>query len=428
MLLEITLVLAMLGGGNPAPQATPQSELAAAISDYNAMPASEAKYARYLTLYAADRPEVEKTLFFWVNSLSNQRVLKLPIKLSDTLYRVDLRDYGWSLESWAAVAAEDPYYNGAYGNLIVRGDWFIVQTSDGTRSPSYYRLLYGLGKEPKNADEFRKFWAADVNLARQQGAEVGAVVDTDDSIVALHNRIIAQIRTVNGWYWQSFDTNADSGKKNALENLHVGFQFDAQEHIISLRNGLHAYLLSDAKGARLEFADPAIAKDRTGHKRATVDNPISCVRCHGRSDGVIPPGNKLLDLLNNGGLATSNDKTLQQKLEAFYLTDNGQDMRDAQRNYAAQIMYLTGWTGRVNTEKFERMVRWYDQKVTLDQAAIELGVSKERLVKAAETLVLVGKDDRNGQLSSLVRLGSCSRTIWESAVFKKTQALLTVAK
>ena len=422
-ILAVALTIAL-----PAQPVTPQSELAAAISDYNTLQVEDAKYSRYLTLYATERSDTDKTLNFWVNSLSSKSVLKNPLKISDTLYRVDLRDYGWSLEAWGNLVKEDPYYNGAYGGLIVRGDWFIVQTSDGTRSNSYYQLLYGVGKEPKNAQEYRDRWFIDLGKARAAGAETGTIVDTDDSIVALHNRLIAKVKTVTGWYWQSFDTLKDDGARNALENANSTFKFDAQEHITTLPNGLHTYLLSGAKGERLEFADPGIAKDRTGHKRNTVDNPISCVRCHGRSDGVIPPGNKLLDLLNNGGLATSNDKTLQQKLEAFYLTDNGQDMRDAQRNYAAQIMYLTGWTGRVNTEKFERVVRWYDQKVTLDQAAIELGVSKERLVKAAETLVLVAKDDRNGQLSSLVKLGSCSRSIWETAVFKKTQALLTVAK
>ena len=103
-------------------------------------------------------------------------------------------------------------------------------------------------------------------------------------------------------------------------------------------------------------------------------------------------------------------------------------MHDAQRNFSKQIMYLTGWPSKVNAEKFARMVRWYDQKVTLEQAALELGVSKERLTQAVSTLVLIGKDDRNGQLVALVQLGSCSRSIWETAVFKKAQALLAVTK
>ena len=425
MFQELFLALALVAAN---PVATPQSELAAALADVQTVPVVDILHYRYLTLYATDRVDVEKTLNFWVNSLSSKRVLKLPVKVGPTLFRVDIRDYGWTPESWNAVAIEDPYYKGANGGIIVRGDWFIIQTSDGTRSQAYYKLLYGLGKEPKNAEDFKKRWAVDLGKAREQRAEVGAVIDSGDSIVALHNRIIAQVRTVNGHYWQSFDAVSDEGVRNALENLGGSFKFDAQEHIVSLPNGLHAYLLSDAKGARLEFADPAIAKDATAHKRPTVDNPVSCVRCHGKSDGLHPPRNKLQELLVGGGLAIANDKNLQEYLEGFYLTDDGQEMRDAQRNYAKQVMYLTGFTGKVNAEKLARVVRWYDQKVTLDQACIELGVTKDQLTHAVKSLVLIGKDDRNGQLVALVTLGEASRGAWEANIFKKAQALLAVTK
>jgi hypothetical protein len=412
----------------PRPVVTPQAELAAAMTDLGQLPPDEVLFTRYLTTYAAPQPDIEKTLAYWVNSLSSARKLVNPTKLSDTLYRVDLRDYGWTAESWIKVAAADPYFRGVNNGIIVRADWWITQTSDGNRSLAYYQMLYGIGKEPKTADEFRKRWAVDLNLARGQKVEARNVIESGESIVAFHNRILAQVRTVLGDYWQTFDTINDTGARNAIENLNGTFQFDAGEHIVSLPNGLHAYLLSNAAGTRIEFADPAIAHDRTAHLRPTVDNPISCVRCHGAVDGLHPPRNRLPELLKGGAYAVSNDKEIQQSIENFYLTEDGTALKDAQRSYAKAIFQTNGLSSKENSTKFGDLVRWYDGKVTLAQASIELGCTPDQLKEASKKQILIAKDDRNGQLATLVTLGSISRNVWETNVFQKAQTLLLVAK
>lgn len=426
---SLALFISLLAGApQPASTVSPQSELQAALADVATVRLEDAVFTRYLTLYASpDQQNDWRVLAFWVNSLSSARKLVPPQMITGTLYRVDLRNYNWDIASWDAVAKTDPYFRFANNGLIVRGDWFITQTSDGTRSQAYYQLLYGVGKEPKNADEFRKRWAVDLNLARGQKATSRVPVETGASIVAHHNRLLEHARTVLGDYWQTFDVINDSADRNLIETLDGKFRFDAGEHIVSLPNSLHGYLLTNAQGARIEFADPAVAKDITAHLRPTVDNPISCLRCHGPQSGLQPPKNRLEELLKNGAFVISNNQQLQQDLEAFYLTEDGQAMRDGQRSYAKAVAQINGLTGKQNANKMADLVRFYDSLVSLDQACLELGTTKELLTAAVTKTVLLAKDDRNGQLVALVRVGSVSRNIWETAVFKKAQALLIVA-
>src|SRR5690606_23614986 len=108
---------------------------------------------RYISAYNFSGETLEngiKVGNFWVNSLSTYSVIKRMYKVSDTLYRVDLRDYGWSEKSWDKLISLDgkvrnePYFvPGAVPEdaeyllrektysvgAIVRLDYFIVNTS-----------------------------------------------------------------------------------------------------------------------------------------------------------------------------------------------------------------------------------------------------------------------------------------------------------
>lgn len=423
-------------------QPTPDSEAAMAVADYALQPADARPFVRYFTLYAMPRPEPDPAfglmrderpdaaavLAFWANSLSSQRVIRRPqaVRGSDTLLRIDLRDYGWSPDAWTKVTARDPYYR-TPNALVARADWFIVETSDGNRSTAYYELLYGLGKEPKNADQMRARWRVDLAGARALGVETGAVVDAGDSIVALHNRVLSRVRSLTGAAHQSFDFRSSAGARDALENL-LNPRPDAQEFITSLPNGLHVYQLSGADGARQEAAPAEIARDPSppdgGDPR--VRNPRSCVTCHGPASGLHPPRNALPELLalGDGQLRASllaKDKATQQRIEGFYLTDDGRQMRLDQADYALAVRACNGLEPDANADQFARLLVAYESPVSAEQAARELGVAVEQLKRACAASV-------KGRLVGLAFGRPIPRDVFEASSYLELRTLLRIAK
>lgn len=422
------LIIAIVAMPAPAAEAvTPSSEMAKALADFATLPPIEANYFRYLTTYAFPeevRRDAEKIQAFWVNSLSSKSKIVAPLKLTDTLYRIDLRDYGWDPYAWAKVTSRDPYYR-IENSLLVRTDWFLTETSDGNRSPAYYELLYGLGKEPKNLDEFRSRWGVDRKAAEKFETIRAANVDEGDSIVALHNRLINRqsisTSAIGGSHWESIDFLDGSGARDITEDLFPQ-KFDAQEIITTLPNGLQTYLLVNGQGKRVEFADPFIAKDSFNHRGAAVQNPVSCVRCHSKSDGYFPPISDLPEALKQGLDLKAYDKATKDRIETFYLTENlaaGRIIASDQANYAHAVSSTNGLDPRPNGEKWAQLLRWYDAKVDLTQAARELGVTPERLIEAAKLSTkrrIAGLAARDPQ--------AVPRAAWEKDDYPQLQVLL----
>lgn len=430
MRMTSTILALCLLAGLPSPE----SEAAAAVADYALQPADARPHVRYLTTYAAtndwwqdDRPKMERVVAFWVNSLSSQRVIKRPAQVPGTnLLRIDLRDYGWTPEAWARVTARDPYYR-TPNALLARADWFVVETSDGTRSPAYYELLYGPGKEPKDIAAHRARWRVDREGAKALGVETGAVVDAGDSLVALHNRILARVRTITGAAHESFDFRNSAGARDALENL-LNPRPDAQEFITSLPNGLHVYQLGDAQGRRQEAAPAEIARDPNppdgGDPR--VRNPRSCVTCHAPVSGLHPPRNALPLLLGlgDGRLRASllaKDKAVQQAIEGFYLTDDGRQMRLDQADYALAVRATNGLEPAENAAEFARLLVTYEAPVTLEQAAREVGRDEDEVKRACGASV-------KGRLVGLAFGRPVPRDAWEGGVYQELRTLLQVTK
>lgn len=394
------------------------------VQDWQGLPADVQPFTRYLIAQPlSDRLAVSlpptlvrpDTTFdvvsFWVNALSSTSTITRPTPVYwpgaaphvyPAAYRLDIRDYGWTVEAWEQVVREYPYTGGigrtVGGLLAVRADWFIAETSDATRSTAYYRLLYtrpsnkaggGSGKsggpsviQPATAGDFRERWGVDLKGVRAFGVETGAVIKSGESIVALHNRVLARAPTILGSYWQTFDAVDDTGDRNYLEKLQ-GFKFDAQEHIVSLPNGLHAYLLSNAVGARQEEAPANVARDPTlPSGDARVRTPRSCVTCHGAHDGLHPPRNAVRRITTVHGESGkvdlyAKDKAYQLWLKAFYLTEDGKRLLDDQRNYAQAVDACNGLSSKANSELYLKALTVYENPLTLTDVAREVGQTPE---------------------------------------------------
>lgn len=152
----------------------PINEHAKVVVDaYKKIPETEWPYIRFITWYDT-RPEdlnnLQSMMTWWLNHLSFSPSIGRPVAVTDRLWMVDLREFGWNEFAWEVVAERDPYmqmpfirkeYGLAmqdycnYQNsakqaeqkrfpviAMVKADWLLRETMETNRSPSYYDLLY----------------------------------------------------------------------------------------------------------------------------------------------------------------------------------------------------------------------------------------------------------------------------------------------
>src|SRR5262252_989291 len=207
---------------------------------------------------------------------------------------------------------------------ILRADWFIVNA---TVPPAYYNFL-GLGKKEK---DFENLVFANEELAKKARSQFKAVVV--QSMVARNNRTLVRSPTfTNGYYWASHDVLNSVNEKNFLVNF-LNEKFDASEIIGTLPNGLQAYFVSDGKGNRLDFANPAVAIDNTAVDRI-VRTGRSCMICH--SEGIKPIEdnirllNRKLTSLESVRLMVTDEEQAYQVVDLFGSDLDKQIVKDQQ--------------------------------------------------------------------------------------------------
>ncbi len=126
----------------------------------------DAKYYRGLSFYNCKNLENRvKTMRFWINQLHLESAVSFPEEISEGLYAIDLREYGWSQQSWQLVARREPYFvepavdsatsillrklieveqdtKSLHVEAIVRADWLFRETMEADRSAAYHDLLF----------------------------------------------------------------------------------------------------------------------------------------------------------------------------------------------------------------------------------------------------------------------------------------------
>lgn len=427
---------------------TPDSELAHAeaflYSGY--FKADVINYVRFFTTYAVPekyrfrkqevplREYCENALPFVLNSVSSvdaegfiERPKRVPA--SDTLWWVDIRDFGWHEEDVDAVFRLQPYLltpvvAGKNPNILFRADWFIVNATDVTKQEDrglkardfpYYVLQYHLGHEPKTKDDFFKAWQIDEEKAEKFRLETGTVVDKGDSGVSQHTRQLRRLRTVLGYAWytkdvKSHDVDPDKVQsRDYVEDLFAR-QADAGEYISSNRRGLQTYLLSAGNNqnfAVVSFGDPTIVIDRQDLADTRVRTGKSCIVCHAL--GVIPYTSVIADLFKLGGDVLAQYDDVKRELKAFYRRyKNGEEVEQDNALFEQAVKECNGLDPLENMKQYLAVYEWYwNEKVTPTQAALELGV-------AADALKAGLKRATTGRLVLLYHDKPMPRDIWDS--------------
>ena len=250
-----------------------------------------------------------------INSLHWQPrlILPTPINAAGTLYRISISELRWDRDTIESILQASPYQSipqefhsdrqiRRAARRLVRADWFVKQL---TSTEVYHALIYDKSEMAMDVDNddlssTGAFQTLDglldilrLNYAREfrQGRIQRSYIDKGGrpwgSEVSRNYRVLDQLETIFGPFWISFDFGRVDGLQDVRKNpagpsfleLNGGKSFaqDGGEVIFQLPNGLHAYLIVDGSGQRLDQAPVHIVHDLDG---APISTGLDCIRCH----------------------------------------------------------------------------------------------------------------------------------------------------
>jgi len=311
--------------------------------DIRSIVRSARPHTRYLTLahlYNAGYCESQIQIFrdamvFALNALSSEPAIVVPeaiVGSFETIYRIDLRDYGWNVPVTTIVDTADPLGNGLRDEAITFDDKWDLIVFDMLKA---YAPNPGLGggaagelqEETEQSifslmgDEFafRAMQAptvhdvlelpltieeADVRfLGEPRGVQQAALsvvrAGLRSSGVAVRNRIVERLQQPQGrFYWVTYDFPDETvasdifaspiGPVNPFESLLLGeshfFREAGGQALIQLPNGLMTGLIytspdSEGRGIRSNRGDRNIVTHSATEDSAVL-NVISCMSCH----------------------------------------------------------------------------------------------------------------------------------------------------
>lgn len=401
-----------------------------------------------------------------INSLSWRKaiVYPKPVDPAGTVLAIDLRDLDWDLnDNWGKVTGFDPrkdpkkplflpphqgypyalthdrnpddadlntmakqvYQLAGTEIPAVRADWFLSAAS---LPPLYHELLH----LPLYVEDLEKQLKVNVayNFQRDKLARAGFV----KSNVSTQNRLVERHDAIFGAYWKSYDFKGNDGDANLLQyplgplnlfpkNKHPyqnqAFVHDGGEMIWALPNGLHAYMLSDGKGARIDFGPTDVVRDKqeTAGRGPEIVNGMSCMACHKHGMVELPKD----DIRLGAGLQGA----AREKIRRLYPEQKAMTalVEEDERDYLAAVDRILTPYLRVGPDK-DKDIKQFPEVVTslaspylkgavdVEQAARELGMKPEELKVSIKA---------NGKLRDTLGLkiwttsgGVLKRQTWES--------------
>ena len=410
------------------------------------------KFQRYLTLThlhnnrkvtARDLKIYRAALAKAVNSMSDQATIVLPEAIDDakTIYRIDLRHYGWQeFGTWEAVLDQYPmglrpqssvealeFYDKIeelYGETnfdgiaSIRADWFVAHA---TRPPLYHTLT----KIPDHLDTLLD--RVGVDIERNFQLSTSRRAGLFESGVSGQNRMIEYHSSTNGTFWISYDFDQNNGRGN-LARFPLGPKFEgndfndfAFEHaggeiIFNLPNGLHAYMLIDGQGNRIDAGPVNIVWDvKNISGSPLIVNGLSCISCHKR--GMIG-----LDDFVRDGSAMQAPKA-RRKVQELYPAEEELDdaLRTSEEKYMQQLWRTIAKPLELTPdqrdqladyeEPISRVTQLYHQNIDLETAACELGLSDQEQLR---NQVFTGRLVDLGLGPLALPGGTIKRAFWDS--------------
>ena len=364
-------------------------------ADLTGMPAVFRHFVRYFSiahLYNAGVSEDELAsyrhgLSKLVNSLSTGPHVVQPkvIDPAGTVLRIDLRDYAWDDDTWNRILEFNPYgveyeldaatfcrEQTTTGVPMLHADWFVHEAA---RPPLYHDIL----EIPETSVDAEAFVRIDVAEDIHEGRVARA--GFNGSGVSRNNRLIERHATWFGAYWQSYDFGKNSGSANLFSHpLGPGpgqndFQHDGGEIILSLPNGLQAYMLVDSVGNRIDEGPTNIVADPKSPNQAVI-NGISCMSCH--NQGMIDK----VDQVRNHVLKSAKAFTAEDREAVLKLYPPAKEMAElfAQDRERFRIALEATGANFGRSDPIYTLARRFEAELDLAAAAAEAGLRPQELL------------------------------------------------
>lgn len=322
-----------------------------------------------------------------LNSLSWHRDLYEPVAIDaeQTIYRVNLDKLKWRTKTWQAILNHDPYafaYNNVHAAkcaemtresvIVVRADWFVFAAS---QPPLYYEIL----EVPQTLDEMAKELRVDISRNISEGEAIRAGFRKSD--VSEYNRLIERHETLSGGFWVAYGFSGNDDHQDLFRYpLGPGtdpsqFAHDGTAVIFGLPNGLQGYMLTDGHGQRVDESSMSIIRDPQ-RPNGDVVAGISCISCH--QSGIFPKTDEVgIAVRSNRDAFSHAERIIELYREASELESF--QRRDAKR-YQDSLAKLNVPQTTAEDDPVLLMVRNFEDKLDVDLAAAELGLTSEDLV------------------------------------------------
>jgi cytochrome c553 len=333
-----------------------------------------------------------------INSLSLSPNIITPIALDEeeTVFAINLDDLGPNaVKAWANLESRYPYFplfqTTAYDFAksitrtdlpYLRGDWFIYNAFI---EPNYSRFL-GL---PASTSALEQQLGVDAASNYTKGKV--ARMSFSNSGVSSFNRVIERhdITKYNGYYWKSFDFNSNVETSNIFthpiskaENSQKGFVHAGGELIFSLQNGFQGYFLVDAKGNQIDKGPNDVVQDPL-RRDSTVVNAISCISCH--KEGIKEKPDQIFPIFSKQPKAY-NDIQNQIKLTYKGAAEDAKIFSADQAKFTAALASIN-ISSSERSEPIIKVYKTYEDVVTLERAAEEIGITTSELLSIEDETV-----------------------------------------
>jgi mono/diheme cytochrome c family protein len=314
--------------------------------DLATLDADDALTTRYITLtnrftagVCADTTldRDRQALLKMVNALSTETTVEppIPINSEETIYRINLEDYGWDdaitvvnadgvaedfLDSWEAIAAANPYavpFVGDDADQAVEdsGTLFPVMLADSMLDVATIGNLYYALIDVDVQDTLDNFILNDLlidvvdNLENEDQIRAG----TTKSRISRQDRVVQRddINVRGGVLWQSFDFENDQNE--SIFEDPFNFAEGGTEAIFTLPNGMLGFIIADADGNIVEDSDILLDTNQANFRAVTS---ISCSNCHAR--GLLPVVDEVREIALANALSSGLNNDEVEQLRAVY--------------------------------------------------------------------------------------------------------------
>ena len=322
---------------------TPVDAVQWALLDQLILPEEDRKFFRYIWI----PPTAGEDAKYWIgaisyalNSISTSRILHQPAILANGwLLRFDLRrlapepeEFTRLQRTWDSCAVIEPYFHisqeildaefpvpiaASWINeshvaalarinfspaLVYRADWFLIQLLSSAEGKYYQFAQIPKGNEDLTDQQaFFRSLALNEQEARNAGGDLRAVLLR--SGVTGKPRRVDRYHGLVGAVWITRDIT-DEDRSTANNPFFKLFKFNdsAREVIAERPNGLHIYALFDDRGKLVSSVPDNVAIDWTipdGNTKR-LEAGLSCISCHGTSEGLMEVPSDLQTILNEG--------------------------------------------------------------------------------------------------------------------------------